>query len=201
MEHGCVDLEDYGLKIFKSYWYTSIVINFFQKFGWIVPMKTKSTPTTKDFSENVHETSKRSPFLVETDDGKESVNQTFTRCSEKNIFKFFNCYTSKGAVFAEGFIWRLGDHLEELVFQKSSGNCEDEIKLLRQRHGREKQFSTKSTPVQPSLEKNGGYVCPKCWRKKGKKPKVQIKRSRWKCKKRFIPKVMQQTGLTNCTHL
>ena len=164
-------------------------------------MKNKSTPTTKDFSENVHETSNRSPFLVETDDWKESVNQTFTRCSKKNIFKIFNFYTSKGAVFAESFIRRLRDILEELVFQKSSGNCEDEINLLRQRHGSEKQFSTKSTPVQPSLDKNAGYVCPKCWRKMGKKPKVQIKRSRWKCKKSFVLKVMQQTGLTNCTHL
>ena len=79
----------YGLKIFKSYWYTSIVIDIFQNFGWIVPLKSKSTPTTKDFSENVPETSKRSQFLVETDDGKESVNQTFTRCSEKKYFQIF----------------------------------------------------------------------------------------------------------------
>ena len=89
MEHGWVDMEDYGLKIFKGYWYTSIVIDISQKFEWIVPLKNKSTPTTKDFSENVPETSKRSPFLVETDDRKESVNQTFTRCSEKKYFQNF----------------------------------------------------------------------------------------------------------------
>ena len=87
---------------------------------------------------------------------------------KKNIFKTFNCYTSKGAVFAESFFKRLRDHLEELVFQKSSGNCEDEIKLLRQRHGKEKHFSTKLTPIQPSLEKNEGYVCHEIL-EKGKK--------------------------------
>ena len=50
-------------------------------------MKNKSTPAKKDFSENVLEISKRSPFLIETGVGKESVNQTFTRSSEKNFFK------------------------------------------------------------------------------------------------------------------
>ena len=177
-----LDLGDYVLKNFKSYWYTSVVIDTFQKFGWIVPMKNKSTPTTKNFSENVPETSKRSPFLVETDDGKKVWIKLSLVVLKKKIFKIFNCYTSKGAVFAESFFKRLRDHLEELVFQKSSGNCEDEIKLLRQRHGKEKHFSTKLTPIQPSLEKNEGKVCPKYWRKTGKKLKFQIKRPRWKRK-------------------
>ena len=165
-----LDMDDYGLKIFKSYWYTSVVIDTFQKFGWIVPMKNKSTPTTKDFFWKCSWNFKEIAIFDWNWCWKRKCKSNFhSFFGKKNIFKIFNCYTSNGAVFAGSYIRRLRDLLEELVFQKSSGNCEDEIKLLRQRHGKEKHFSTKSTPVQPSLENNGGYVCPKMLAKNGRK--------------------------------
>ena len=156
------DLEDYVLKNFKSCWYSSILIDNFRKVVWTVLMKNKKTPTTKYSFEIFLKLQKYRRFWLKLMIEKK-LYINFLLVFQKKVFIIsFTCYTSNGAVFAKKFIRRLRKLLEELVFQENSGNWKDEIKLLRQRQDKAKHFSSKLTPIQPSLEKNEGYVCQKC---------------------------------------
>ena len=46
----------------------------------------------------------------------------FTILLNKNTIKFYSCYTSLGAVFAERFIRTTRDLIKRAVFEKSDGN-------------------------------------------------------------------------------
>ena len=80
---------------------------------------------SKVSSETIPKTSKRKSSLIETDDRKESVNKSFTDCSNENIFGRYNRYTSKVVFFAEIFD-RTTDCLEKSVFGKGIANWIDE---------------------------------------------------------------------------
>ena len=54
---------------------------------------------------------KRKPNSIESDDGNEFVNKTFSYLLHKNFFKRFSRYTSKWADFAERFNQTIGDAL------------------------------------------------------------------------------------------
>ena len=79
------------------------MIDAFSKFGWTVALKNKNAQTLKHSFGNILKTLKRSPKLIETDDGKETVNKTLCDFLDENKIKRYNRYTSKGAVFAERF--------------------------------------------------------------------------------------------------
>ena len=66
-----LDLKDYGHENNRGYRYVLVVIDNFSKFGWTIPLQNKNAQTIKDSFENILITSKRSPYLVEIDRGKE----------------------------------------------------------------------------------------------------------------------------------
>ena len=82
-----LDLKDYGSENTGSYRYVLFVTVILSKFGWTVPLKIKNAQTRKDFSEIFLINSERSPNLIETDDGKKTVNKIFTDLLKKIIDK------------------------------------------------------------------------------------------------------------------
>ena len=69
-----LDLNDNGPKKNKSYRIISIISDKSVKFGWTFPMKNENGPTKKNFSENIFSSSQIKPNLIETDVGKEFLN-------------------------------------------------------------------------------------------------------------------------------
>ena len=72
-----LDMNDYGPKNNRGYWYILVVIDNFSKFGWTITLKNKYAQSITDAFSQVVKTSKRKPNLLKTDDGKEYVNKIF----------------------------------------------------------------------------------------------------------------------------
>ena len=71
-----LDMNDYGPKNKRGYRYI-LVIGHFSKFGWTILLKNKYAQSKTDAFSQIVKTSKRKPDLLETDDGKEYVDEIF----------------------------------------------------------------------------------------------------------------------------
>ena len=70
-------MNDYGPKNNRSYGCILVVNDNFSKIGWTIPLKNKYDQSITDAFSEINKSSNREPNLLETDDGKESVNKTF----------------------------------------------------------------------------------------------------------------------------
>ena len=66
-----LDTSDYGTSKSKGYRYIPVVIDYFSKYIWCIPLKQKYGQTIKDESSIIYITTKRKPNRVESDRGKE----------------------------------------------------------------------------------------------------------------------------------
>ena len=170
-----LDLKDYGPESNKSYRYVLVIIDNFSKSGWTIPLKNKNAQTIKDSFENILISSKRKPNLIESDRGKEFFNNIFQDFLNKNNIKLYSRNSSYGAVFAERFNRTIRDFLKKPVFEKCDGNWIDVLPTITKQYNNKVHSSTKLTPIQASLKKNGGYVYKNLLDKRKKvKPKFQI---------------------------
>ena len=170
-----LDLKDYGPENNRGYRYVLVTIDNFSKFGWTVPLKNKNAQTIKDSFVNILISSKRKPNLIETDRGKELYNNIFQDFLNKNNIKLYSRNTSYGAVFAERFNRTIRDLLKKPVFEKGDGNGIDVLQTITKQYNNRIHSSTKLTPIQASLKKNGGFVYKNLLDKRNKiKAKYQI---------------------------
>ena len=112
-----LELKDYGPENYRGYRYILVVFDNFSKLGWTVPLKNKKAQTTKDSLENVLISLKTSPKLVETDRGKEFLNEVFTDLLNKNIIKRYCRNIFLRDVSAERFNRTIIELLEGPVFE------------------------------------------------------------------------------------
>ena len=170
-----LDLKDYGPGNNRGYRYVLVTIDNFSKYGWTVPLKNTNAQTIKDSFENILISSKRSPNLIETDRGKEFYDNNFQDLLNKNNIKLYSRNTSYGAVYAERFNRSLRDLLKKPVFEKKNGNWIDILVTITKQYNNRVHTSTKLTPIEASLKKNGGYVYKYLIDKRKKvTPKCQI---------------------------
>ena len=66
-------------------------------------MKNKYAQSITDAFSQILKTSRRKPHLLETDDGKEYVNEIFNEFLNNHNIKRYSRNTALGAVFAERF--------------------------------------------------------------------------------------------------
>ena len=66
-----LDPKEYVPENNRGYRYVLVIIDYFSKCGWTVPLKNKNAQTIKDSFENCLISSKRKPNLIETDRAKE----------------------------------------------------------------------------------------------------------------------------------
>ena len=149
-----LDMVEYGVKNNKGYRYILVVIDNFSMFGWTVPLKNKSAETITDEVSDLIDKSKRKPNLIETDDGKEFVNETFNDFLNFNDIKRYSRYTNKGAVFAERFNRTIRNLLKKPVFEKGNANWLGDLPLVIKKNNNTIHHSTKMTPVDASKRRN-----------------------------------------------
>ena len=174
-----LDLKDYGPENNKGYRYVLVIIDNFSKFGWTVPLKNKKAQTIKDSFESILISSKRSPYLIETDRGKEFYNNIFQDFLNKNNIKLYSRNSSYGAVFAERFNRTIRDFLKKPVFEKGDSNWIEVLPTITKQYNNRIHSSTKLSPKDASVKKNEGIVYRNLLDKRKKSTaKVSIKRSR-----------------------
>ena len=170
-----LDLKDYGLENNRGYRYVLVVIDNFNKFGWTVPLKNKNAQTIKDSFEIILISSKGKPNLIESDRGKEFYNNIFQDFLNKNSIELYSRNSSVGAVFVERFNHTIGDLLKKIVFEQGDAKWIDVLPTITKQYNNRTHSSTKLTPIQASLKKNGGYVHKILLDKRKKlKPKYEI---------------------------
>ena len=121
-------------------------------------LSKKNAQTIKDSFENILITSKRKPNLIESDRGKEFYNNIFQDFLNKNDIKIYSRNSSYGAVFAERFNRTIRDLLRKIFFEQGDANWIDVLPTITKQYNNRIHSSTKLTPIQASLKKNGGYV-------------------------------------------
>ena len=168
-------MKDYGPTNNRGYRYVLVTIDNFSKYGWTLPLKNKNAQTIKDSFENILISSKRKPYLMETDRGKEIYNNIFQSFLKTNNMKLYSRNTYLRAVFAERFNKSMRDLLKRPVFEKSDGNWIDVLPTITKQYNNRIHSSTKLTPIRASLNKNEGYVYKNLLDKRKKtKPKYEI---------------------------
>ena len=119
--------------------------------------------------------SKRKPYLVESDRGKEFYNNIFQDFLNKNNIKLYSRNSSYGAVFAERFNRTIRDLLKKIVFEHGDGNWIDVLPTITKQYNNRIHSSTKLSPKDASLKKNEGLVYKNLLDKRKKiKPKYEI---------------------------
>ena len=153
-----LDLRYYNPESNRGYKYVLVVIDYFSKFGWTVPLKNKNAETIKYAFENILISSKRKPNLVVSDQGKEFYNSIFQNFLNDNNIKHYSRKTSLGAVFAEMFNRTIRDLLKGPVFERGDSNWIDILPTKTKQYNYGVHTSTNLTPIQASLKKNEGFV-------------------------------------------
>ena len=170
-----LDLKDYGPETNRGYRYVLVIIDYFSKFGWTVPLKNRNAITIKNSFENILINSKRSPNLIETDRGKGFYNNIFQDFLNKNNIKIYSRNSSYGAVFAQRFNRTIRDLLKKIVFEQGDANWVDILPTITKQYNNRVHTSTKLCPKDASLKKNEGFVYKNLLDKRKKvKPKFQV---------------------------
>ena len=99
-----LDINDYSPENYRDHRGVFVVIDTFCKIVWTVPLKNRNSQTVKDSFKNNHINSKRLPFLIETDRGKEFCNKTFQNFLNENSIKFMSRNTTPGAALQNALI-------------------------------------------------------------------------------------------------
>ena len=153
-----LDMNDYGPKNNKGYRYISVVIGNFSKFVWTIPLKDKFTQSILDAFSQIIKTSRRKPYLLETDDGKEYVNKIFNKFLNNNNIKRYSRYTDKGAVIAERFNRTIRNLIKKSVFEKGRADWLSELPSVIKKYNNTVHHSIKMKPIDASKKSNQKLV-------------------------------------------
>ena len=145
-----LDMNDNGPKNNRGLRYKLVVIDFFGKFSWTVPLKNKFAQSITDAFSGIIKSSNRKPNLLETDAGNEYGNKIWNEFLNTIIVKSNSRYTDKGAVFAELFNGTKRNLLNKPVFEKRNADWLSELPSVIKKYNNTMHHSMKMTPVQAS---------------------------------------------------
>ena len=149
-----LDKNDYGIKNNKCYRYILVVIDSFSKFGWTILLKNKYAQSITDAFSRIIKSSKCTPNLLETDDGKEYVRKILNEILNNRNIKRHSRNTALGAVFAERFNRTIRTFLKKLIFPKGNADWLSELPSVFKHYNNFIHSSIKMTPNQASKKVN-----------------------------------------------
>ena len=153
MEHALTGLEWLGSKSNTGFRYILVVINSFNKIGWTVLLKNRTSRTKKDTFEVILISSHRKPNLIESDDGKNLVKKFLIILKRQKNITRYSRYTSKEAVFAERFNRTNKDLTKRPVIGKTNATWIDVRSAVTKQCNNNNHSSSKLTPIQASIIK------------------------------------------------
>ena len=81
--------KNYGIK------YLLTCIDVFSKFAWVEPLTSKTGMSLVAAFKNIFRRSKRKPFVLQTDQGKEFVNATLQQFLKSQGIDYFTTYNEE----------------------------------------------------------------------------------------------------------
>ena len=170
-----LDLKVYGPENKRSCRCVLVLIDRISNFGWAVAIRNKDAITLKNNLQKILLNSKRKQNLGESDQRTELYKNIFRNFLNNTNFKHYSRNTSFGDVFAERFNRTIRDLPKRPLCEKVESNWVDNLPKITKPNNIPVHTSTKLTPIQYSLKKNGGFVNKNVLDKpKIKKPKFQV---------------------------
>jgi hypothetical protein len=134
----------------KGHKYILCVIDCFTKFAWVIPLKSK---TAKEVSSAMSKILlKRTPKLLQLDNGKEFYNSTFDALMEKHNIHKYSTYSTMKACIVE----RFNRTLKEKMFREFTARGSHEwlsiLPSLINEYNNSKHRTIGMTPVQADAD-------------------------------------------------
>ena len=110
------DMIDYETSNKKGFRYIFVIIDYFSKYLWAIPLKNKYSQTiTNDFS-NILTTSKRKPLKIESDRGTEFYNSIFQNFLKIKNIHHYSRFTDKVPSIAKRAVGTIRNLLKKPMF-------------------------------------------------------------------------------------
>lgn len=87
----------------SGYKYILAVIDCFSKYAWVEPVKSKSAKDITQAMNNIFISSERVPKNIQTDNGKEFYNVSFTKLMKKHNINHYSTYSQVKSSIVERF--------------------------------------------------------------------------------------------------
>ena len=156
-----IDLDDmieYKNSNNKEFRYIFIIIGFFSKYLWCIPLKNEYSETITNGISNIPTTSKRSLLKIQGDRRAEFYNSIFQKLLKSKNLQHFSRYTDKGPSIAERIIRTIRNLLKKPKFFVGKASWIDELISVTKKNNTTIHHSIKMTPVQASRKSNEKLV-------------------------------------------
>ena len=155
------DFSDYKTSNNKGFRYIFIIIDYFSKYLWCIPLKNKYSQTiTNEFSKILTK-SQRKPLKIESDRGKEWYNYVFQNLLKSKNIHHYSRFTDKGLSIEERVIRTIRNLLKKPVFLAGNADWISELPSVVKQYNNTIHTSTKMTPIQASKKSNEKLVYSK----------------------------------------
>ena len=152
------DFSDYKTSNNKGFRYIFIIIDYFSKYLWAIPLKNKYSQTiTNEFS-NILIKSQRSPLKIESDRGSEFYNGIFQNLLKTKNIQHYSRFTDKGPSIAERVIRTVRNLLKKPVFEKGKADWVSELPSVIKQYNNTFHHSIKMKPIDASNKSNQKLV-------------------------------------------
>ena len=138
----------------KGFRYMFVIKDNFSEYLWAIPLKNKNSQTkTQDFSK-ILTTSRRSPFKLESDRGKEWYNSIFQNFLKAKNIQHYARFTDKGPSIAERVIRTVRNLLKKPVSLEGNADWLSKLPSVIKNYNITIHSSTKMAPIQASKKSN-----------------------------------------------
>ena len=161
----------------KNYKYILTVINFFSKYSWCYPLKTKKSEEIINSFKDIFKKSKRKPTMIQSDEGTEFTNNVTQTFFKDNNIKWYHTYNRdiKCSICERYNRTILNKIYKNFTLNNNTIWINDLDKLVNE-YNNSYHRSIKMKPINASLKSNENYVRNNLYNFKNtnKKPKFSI---------------------------
>jgi len=161
----------------RGYKYILTILDVFSKYGWAIPLKTKTGEEMVRAFKNIFKESGRIPKNIFSDKGTEYYNKTFKKFLDENKIELYSTESEVKCSVAE----RFNRTLKDLMYRKFTELNDNKhwlklLPLLVIEYNNRKHSTIKMTPIEGSKKENEEWIKENVFSEElsNKKPKFKV---------------------------
>ena len=161
----------------KNYKYILTVIDFFSKYSWCYPLKTKKSEEIRNSFNDIFKKSKRKPSMIQSDEGTEFTNNQTQTFFKNNNIKWYHTYNRDiKCSICERFNRTILNKIYKNFTLNNNTIWINDLDKLVNEYNNSYHRSIKMKPIDASLKVNENIVRNNLYNFKytNKKPKFKI---------------------------
>jgi hypothetical protein len=165
-----------------TYKYILTVIDLYTRYGFAIPLKSKTALEVKTAFESIFKSNNRKPKRLWTDRGKEFYNKLFQSFLKDNNIKLYSTYNEGKAVVVERFNRTLKQYMWKKFTEQGTQKWFKMLPSVLNYYNNKIHSSIKTTPIEASehpekikeLIANNNYENENTMSKRQNKPKFKV---------------------------